>query len=64
VKRVEIPKPDGGRRRLGIPAVQDRFIQQAVMLVLQRQWDGTFSDHSYEWHCRPQPLYGPEVTSS
>ena len=46
VKRVEIPKPDGGVRKLGIPTVLDRFIQQAVMQVLQRQWDPTFSDHS------------------
>src|SRR5262244_1459802 len=47
VKRVEIPKPDGGVRKLGIPTVLDRFIQQAVMQVLQRKWDQTFSDHSY-----------------
>jgi RNA-directed DNA polymerase len=47
VKRVEIPKPDGGVRKLGIPTVLDRLIQQAVMQVLQRQWDRTFSESSY-----------------
>src|ERR1022692_718450 len=45
--RVEIPKPDGGVRKLGIPTVLDRFVQQAVMQVLQRKWDRTFSEHSY-----------------
>jgi len=47
VKRVEIPKPEGGVRKLGIPTVLDRFVQQAVMQVLQRRWDRTFSEHSY-----------------
>jgi len=47
VKRVEIPKPDGGVRKLGIPTVLDRFVQQAVQQVLQQQWDPTFSEHSY-----------------
>src|SRR5436853_4467798 len=47
VRRVEVAKPDGGVRKLGIPTVLDRFVQQAVMQVLQRKWDRTFSDHSY-----------------
>ncbi len=47
VRRVEIAKPDGGVRKLGIPSVLDRFIQQAVLQVLQRRWDRTFSQHSY-----------------
>ena len=47
VKRVEIPKPDGGVRKLGIPTVVDRYIQQAVQQVLQDRWDPTFSGSSY-----------------
>jgi RNA-directed DNA polymerase len=74
VRRVEIAKPDGGgMRKLGIPTTLDRFVQQAVLQVLQRQWDPTFSGHSYgfrpgrsahqavaqaEEHCRRLQLGG------
>src|SRR5215467_4390235 len=47
VKRVGIPKPDGGVRKLGVPCVVDRLIQQALLQVLQERWDPTFSEHSY-----------------
>src|SRR3954466_746844 len=47
VRRVEIAKPDGGVRKLGIPTVLDRLIQQAILQVLQKRWDPTFSEHSY-----------------
>src|ERR1700756_1626218 len=47
VKRVEIPKPGGGVRKLGVPCVVDRLIQQALLQVLQKRWDPTFSEHSY-----------------
>jgi len=52
VRRVEIAKPDGGVRKLGIPTVLDRFIQQAVMQVLQSKWDATFSEHSHGFRPR------------
>ncbi|MFC1681824.1 group II intron reverse transcriptase/maturase, partial [Pseudomonadota bacterium] len=47
VKRVEIPKPGGGVRRLGVPCVVDRLMQQALLQVLQPRWDPTFSEYSY-----------------
>ena len=47
VRSAEIPKPGGGRRVLKIPAVVDRFIQQALMQVLQKKWDKEFSPQSY-----------------
>ena len=47
VKRVNLPKPGGGVRKLGVPCVVDRLIQQAVLQILQPRWDPTFSEHSY-----------------
>jgi len=52
VREVLIPKPDGGTRRLGIPTVVDRLIQQAIQQVLGPVYDPTFSEHSYGFRPR------------
>jgi len=65
VRRVEIPKPDGsGVRKLGIPSVLDRFVQQAVLQVLQKRWDRTFSEHSYGFRPRRSAHQAVEVAQS
>ena len=52
VRRVEIRKLDGRKRKLGIPTVVDRFIQQAIAQVLQAQWEARFDEHSYGFRPR------------
>ncbi len=47
VKGVQLPKPDGGYRQLGIPTVEDRVVQQAILQVLQPYYDPKFSNYSY-----------------
>jgi len=62
VRRKDIPKPDGGVRLLGIPAVVDRVIQQAIAQVLQYIWESVFSGGSFAF--RPGRCQGDTVVIS
>ena len=59
VRRKEIPKPDDGVRKLGIPTVVDRVIQQAIAQKLQNIWEPLFSDSSYGY--RPKRSAGQAI---
>jgi RNA-directed DNA polymerase len=67
VKGVEIPKPGGGKRQLGIPTVADRFVQQSIAQVMMRQYEPTFSEHSYGFrpnrHCHQALQEATKVVS-
>ena len=67
VRGVQIPKPGGGRRQLGIPTVVDRLVQQMILQVLEPLWDPTFSDSSYGFRPRcsaPRPHDRPRQCSN